>query len=110
MDPKIFSILLILQTPFFVSSLNASVCDTMAGQREEYRDYFNSMKKIYSKTSEEGTCVPVHRQCGWPAQNPHIPQYVLVIGLEGSGHHFWTELYVYMLSWAVNTLIICVLD
>jgi hypothetical protein len=44
----------------------------------------------------EGTCLPVHQKCGWPQETfeggKKLPLYVLVVGLEGSGHHFWTKL------------------
>jgi hypothetical protein len=91
-----------------VASLDASslVCDSSASQNEGYRNYFNGMKKIY-RNAEEGTCIPIHRECGWPKQNSHLPQFVLVIGLEGSGHHFWTDLYIYVqcVKYSTNQLL-----
>lgn len=89
----ILTIIAFFQSIHPVISLDSSssICDSTASQNEGYRNYFNGMKKIYDN-SEEGTCVPIHRECGWPKQNTHLPQFVLVIGLEGSGHHFWTDL------------------
>lgn len=87
----LFSLLLLFQLQKVIFAQNASVCDGKARQNEDYAKYFNGIKKIYGD-NEEGTCVPIHRQCGWPKQRSSLPQFVLVIGLEGSGHHFWTDL------------------
>mmetsp|Transcript_22231 Transcript_22231/g.32342 ORF Transcript_22231/g.32342 Transcript_22231/m.32342 type:complete len:333 (+) Transcript_22231:51-1049(+) len=82
---------------FFISAnhtyaSNHSIhCDSNAQVYSGYTDYFNGMKKIYQNI-EDGTCIPVHRECGWPKQTSNLPQYVLVVGLEGSAHHFWTKL------------------
>lgn len=61
--------------------------------RKEYQKYFSSMKKLYQGHEEE-TCLSYHQKCGWSIQNNHkkLPQFILVIGLEGSAHHFWTKL------------------
>ena len=69
-------------------------CDSQANMNPGYRSYFQAMKAIY-KQHEEGTCLTQHTKCGWPssaASNPKLPIFVLSIGLEGAGHHLWTEL------------------
>jgi hypothetical protein len=74
------------------SSLNITrFCDPGASTKKGYQDYFKGMNKIYQNIESE-TCLPVQRQCGWPKQGSNKPQFVLIIGLEGSAHHFWTKL------------------
>ena len=63
--------------------VNSTICDHSAAYNRGYQDYFVSMKKLYNSIGEEQTCVPIHRQCGWPKQSSNLPQFVLVIGLEG---------------------------
>jgi hypothetical protein len=51
--------------------------------------------KTISNGKEDGTCLPVHYQCGWPStsqQSSKLPTFVLSVGLEGAGHHLWTEI------------------
>ena len=67
-------------------------CDLQAKTNPSYSKYFSALKKIYSASSE-GTCVPVHLSCGWPAVKSSLPMFVLSVGLEGAGHHLWTELF-----------------
>jgi hypothetical protein len=54
------------------------------------------MNSIYKRTGLDGTCIPVHKQCGWPpiksTANKKLPLLVFSIGLEGAGHHLWTEI------------------
>lgn len=57
--------------------------------------YFDGMKSIYFDNKDQSTCLPQHRECGWaPVGLPakHLPTFVLSVGLEGAGHHLWTEL------------------
>eukprot|EP01041_Mallomonas_annulata_P002281 gene2281-4439_t len=67
------------------------ICDKTASSNPSYQKYFTAMKNIYE--NDQGTCVPVHRNCGW-ARSPEnkLPLFVLSVGLEGAGHHLWTEL------------------
>ena len=58
--------------------------------------YFDGMWRIY-KSLQDSTCLPVHKACGWPtSHNPpsrkSLPLMVLSVGLEGAGHHLWTEM------------------
>jgi hypothetical protein len=55
--------------------------------------YFDGMGRIYS-TLQDSTCLPVHKACGWPTASTrkNLPLMVLSVGLEGAGHHLWTEL------------------
>jgi len=72
----------------------SSHCDPTAPKNERYTNYFDDMNKIY-RGQDEGTCLPLHQKCGWPQESfkgKKLPLYVLVVGLEGSGHHFWTKL------------------
>ena len=69
-------------------------CDSTASTNSRYANYFEDMNKIY-RGQDEGTCLPLHQKCGWPRETfggKKLPLYVLVVGLEGSGHHFWTKL------------------
>lgn len=83
----------------YLSDTNAKTepCDDVTS----YKRYFNAIDTIYSQDKQHGTCIPVHKQCGWPtiSQNPHVtekqkslPLLVLSVGLEGAGHHLWTEI------------------
>ena len=67
-------------------------CDGATATNPLYERYFQGMNNIYGQ-AEEGTCYPVHKQCGWPRQNElKLPTMVLSVGLEGAGHHLWTKL------------------
>lgn len=68
-------------------------CDKDTENNALLTRYFNSMKNIYGK-SAEGTCFPVHQKCGWPKSENRkkLPLFVLSVGLEGAGHHLWTEI------------------
>lgn len=76
-------------------ALTSTQCDPTALNNARYAHYFEDMNKIY-RGQDEGTCLPVHQKCGWPQESfdggKKFPLYVLVVGLEGSGHHFWTKL------------------
>jgi hypothetical protein len=73
------------------SPLNSTVCDYGASKHPGYASYFKGMNKLYQRIEKE-TCLPAHRECGWPHSSKKLPQFVLIIGLEGSAHHFWTKL------------------
>lgn len=72
--------------------IDHSVCDKGTKDNTQYDKYFTAMKNIYKK-SEDETCLPVHRSCGWPKVESSLPLFVFSIGLEGAGHHLWTELF-----------------
>jgi hypothetical protein len=77
-----------------ISRALSSHCDSSAPTNARYAHYFEDMNKIY-RGQDDGTCLPVHQKCGWPQETfggKKLPLYVLVVGLEGSGHHFWTKL------------------
>ena len=60
----------------------------------ESKKYFDEMSNIYSNIRESTTCIGAHKQCGWPSKSENsikLPLFVLTVGLEGAGHHFWTE-------------------
>ena len=77
-------------------------CDSGASTNGGYKEYFADIDKIYGYSSVvkggyESTCLPVHQKCGWPKTPPssssrELPLFVLSVGLEGAGHHLWTEL------------------
>jgi hypothetical protein len=86
-----------------------SACDSNAASNSGYSDYFADIEKIYGQNSMiqkgyESTCLPLHKKCGWPLQMGstssmggapsynELPLFVLSVGLEGAGHHLWTEL------------------
>ena len=65
-----------------------------------YKKYLNGMKKIYERTGKENTCFTTHEQCGWnkpssldtKPSSSKLPLFILSVGLEGAGHHLWTEI------------------
>lgn len=67
-------------------------------QLQSYSSYFDGMKSIYRNYGNgDETCLPVHRSCGWPrtpqpSNKKRLPLFVLSVGLEGAGHHLWTEI------------------
>lgn len=78
---------------------NSDICNHGAANNTAYARYFQSMKNIYRRTGLAGTCLPVHEQCGWPQighklgpDGKKLPLLVFSIGLEGAGHHLWTEI------------------
>jgi hypothetical protein len=72
-----------------------SVCDPNAKTKIGYKRYFDGLRSIYHGGAD-GTCIPVHMDCGWPSVQSHaskkLPTFVLSVGLEGAGHHLWTEI------------------
>lgn len=72
-------------------------CDSSKMNRAGYEKYFNGINRIH-KDKQDGTCLPVHQECGWQkpasgqAASNNLPTFVLSVGLEGSGHHMWTEI------------------
>ena len=69
------------------------VCDNSVKSNPLMKRYFDGMKSIYHGTSGDGTCFPVHQECGWPkTSEKKLPLFVLSVGLEGAGHHLWTEI------------------
>ena len=75
------------------SSSSARKCDAGAKTNPLYKRYFDGMNSIYPGHAAEGTCLPVHQACGWPAVGKKdLPTFVISVGLEGAGHHLWTEI------------------
>ena len=73
-----------------LSCKNSSITDMSLFKR-----YFDAMDTIYpSHDKQQGTCLPVHKECGWPkvTNKKNLPLFVLSVGLEGAGHHLWTEI------------------
>lgn len=68
-------------------------CDKNAALSPGYAKYFKGMDSIYQNIGAEGTCYPLHKECGWPKRtSTKLPLLVFSLGLEGAGHHLWTEL------------------
>jgi hypothetical protein len=81
------------------SSATTISCDSTVSTNSKYKRYFDDMNLIYDKVAgAEGTCFPVHKKCGWPSvytnqKSPKkLPLFVVSVGLEGAGHHLWTEI------------------
>ena len=76
---------------------NALLCDSSTKNNPKYQSYFDGMKRIY-KLDAQNTCLQAHIECGWPAviqpqlDSKKLPLLVLSVGLEGAGHHLWTEI------------------
>lgn len=69
-----------------------NTCDQKSSSNNGYAKYFEAMKSIYLN-SIDNTCLPQHISCGWPSERSNsLPLFVLSIGLEGAGHHLWTQL------------------
>lgn len=87
------AILALLAVLFRVALSQTDICDHSTSNNTAYSRYFQTMKKIYARTGTEGTCLPVNEQCGWPkTKNTNLPLLVFSVGLEGAGHHLWTEI------------------
>jgi hypothetical protein len=77
------------------TTIDTTFCDSTASENPSFRRYFDGMKTIYKGDASQ-TCLPAHMQCGWPAIAPlgkKLPMLVLSVGLEGAGHHLWTEIF-----------------
>jgi hypothetical protein len=73
---------------------SSTECDHTARGNLEYERYFDGMSTIY-RGDARMTCLPQHMECGWPAvvsTGKKLPLLVMSVGLEGAGHHLWTEL------------------
>ena len=71
----------------------ASNCDSSMSTNSLMKRYLDGMQSIYPGSSAEGTCLPVHKSCGWPkTSTKSLPLFVLSVGLEGAGHHLGTEI------------------
>ena len=70
-----------------------SDCELSSSLESSYSKYFLGMDNIYQE-SHDLTCLSKHKTCGWPkAQtSSNLPLFVLSVGLEGAGHHLWTEI------------------
>ena len=69
-------------------------CDPTARENLDYKRYFDGMNTIY-RGDARMTCLPQHMECGWPAvasTGKKLPLLVMSVGLEGAGHHLWTDL------------------
>jgi hypothetical protein len=74
--------------------VTSAECDPTARGNLEYERYFDGMSTIY-RGDARMTCLPQHMECGWPAvvsTGKKLPLLVMSVGLEGAGHHLWTEL------------------
>lgn len=73
-----------------------TICDESTPSNPLFKRYFDGMDAIYNKTYAETTCLPLYKKCGWPTtthnNEEHLPLFVFSIGLEGAGHHLWTEI------------------
>jgi len=91
----------------FRRTLSDAKCDSRVKSSTAYTAYFTAMDNIYSHPNSDmhisrmnpssnlaaDTCLAHHKDCGWfPAPRNNLPQFVLSVGLEGAGHHLWTEI------------------
>lgn len=69
------------------------LCDKTVSANSNVKRYFDGLDSIYRPIGGEGTCLPIHKECGWPVDGKaNLPTFVLSVGLEGAGHHLWTEI------------------
>lgn len=69
-------------------------CDPTAKNNPKFKRYFDGMSTIYQGEARK-TCLVQHMKCGWPAVpavGKKLPLLVVSVGLEGAGHHLWTEI------------------
>ena len=79
---------------------SAGACDHSTRSNTQLQSYFDGMASIYRDAGmTQTTCLPLHKDCGWGSRvktgdekDKKLPLFVLSIGLEGAGHHLWTEL------------------
>ena len=87
-----FPFLSIYPWEFNEKTYKEEICDKDSEQNSGYNHYFSAMRNIY-QNKYDCTCSPVHKSCGWPVAEKKLPLFVLSVGLEGPGHHIWTELF-----------------
>jgi len=88
-------------------ALTETKCDTRVKSNMAFNAYFKAMDNIYSHSTSAlhltrlnpssiltaDTCLNSHKECGWSsAPKNNLPQFLLSVGLEGAGHHLWTEI------------------
>ena len=72
--------------------LTETSCESKAAL-QSYERYFRGIDSINRRFGDRETCFPLHKSCGWPASPSNgLPLFVLSVGLEGAGHHLWTEI------------------
>lgn len=72
---------------------NGELCDSSTKSNLDFKRYFDGMSTIYQGESGN-TCLQKHMECGWPSVSSAgnaLPLLVISVGLEGAGHHLWTE-------------------
>lgn len=74
-------------------------CASPMSPNEKYSKYYKAMKSMYKDIDISRTCLPYHFDCGWKGSESEakkakrdLPTFVLSVGLEGAGHHLWTEI------------------
>lgn len=70
-------------------------CELTDVQKNDYSRYFSALRPIYGDSYPQ-TGLEDRRKCGWkqPAANkPELPMFVMSVGLEGAGHHLYSELF-----------------
>lgn len=109
--PQSFAI--VLESHFAPRELmNEVMCDkSSSSSNPDYMPYFDAMRNIYSGRDSKrhvssiaindmnkndllsDTCLLNHMNCGWsPSPKNGLPTFVLSVGLEGAGHHLWTQI------------------
>ncbi len=71
---------------------STSLCASEQATSIGYQNYINGMNNIYANDMDAETCYPVHKKCGWPVEPSKLPLFVIAVGLEGAGHHLWSEI------------------
>lgn len=75
--------------------LKSEDCGNGLSIDSKYEAYINAMDNIHSKVDPNyNNCINEHKKCGYSNSNSNnnLPTFVLSIGLEGAGHHLWTEI------------------
>ena len=70
-------------------------CELTDVQKNEYSRYFSALRPIYGDAYPQ-TGLEERKKCGWkqPAvDKSELPLFVMSVGLEGAGHHLYSELF-----------------
>ena len=90
-----------------------SDCELSDSTKEGFSQYFSSLRNIYGD-SYAATGLDMRKDCGWSSadlrkESEKLPSFVFSVGLEGAGHHLYSELFqtpVFDCVWVYNLFIL----
>jgi hypothetical protein len=74
-----------------------SECELSDATKEGFSRYFSGMRNIYDDMYGI-TGLETRKDCGWksanlPQSSKKLPSFIVSVGLEGAGHHLYSELF-----------------